>query len=155
VDSRFAALVEHLAPKLDALLKMPPIRDGRLPRGMPMSGVYLFSDGEKHLYVGRSNYLKRRYGRHTLPSAQQHQAAFAFKWTRERTGHTEAAYAQEGGRKWLIAQPAFLEEFTAAKIRIRALDYRYVEETDQNRQALLEIYAAVVLNTPYNDFGTH
>jgi hypothetical protein len=29
------------------------------------------------------------------------------------------------------------------------------EETDQNRQALLEIYCAVVLGTPYNDFGTH
>jgi hypothetical protein len=26
---------------------------------------------------------------------------------------------------------------------------------DQNRQALLEIYCAVVLGTPYNDFGTH
>jgi len=29
------------------------------------------------------------------------------------------------------------------------------EETDQNRQALLEIYCAVVLRTPYNNFGTH
>ena len=29
------------------------------------------------------------------------------------------------------------------------------EETDQNRQALLEIHCAVVLGTPYNDFGTH
>jgi len=29
------------------------------------------------------------------------------------------------------------------------------EETDQNREALLEIHCAVVLGTPYNDFGTH
>jgi hypothetical protein len=29
------------------------------------------------------------------------------------------------------------------------------EETDQNRQALLEIYCPVVLGTPYNDFGAH
>jgi hypothetical protein len=35
------------------------------------------------------------------------------------------------------------------------MEYRYVEEANQNRQALLEIYCAVVLNTPYNDFGTH
>jgi hypothetical protein len=42
-----------------------------------------------------------------------------------------------------------------ANARIRAMEYRYVEETDQNRQALLEIYCAVVLGTPYNDFGTH
>ncbi len=35
------------------------------------------------------------------------------------------------------------------------MEYRYVEEPDQNRQALLEIYCAIVLDTPYNDFGTH
>ncbi len=39
--------------------------------------------------------------------------------------------------------------------RIRAMEYRYVEDKDQNRQALLEIYWPVVLGTPYNDFGTH
>jgi hypothetical protein len=32
------------------------------------------------------------------------------------------------------------------------MEYRYVEEADQNRQALLEIYCAVVLATL---FGTH
>jgi hypothetical protein len=36
-----------------------------------------------------------------------------------------------------------------AKARIRAMEYRYVEERKQNRQALLEIYCAVVLGTPY------
>jgi hypothetical protein len=29
------------------------------------------------------------------------------------------------------------------------------DETDQNRQVLLEICCAVVLGTQYNDFGTH
>jgi hypothetical protein len=41
------------------------------------------------------------------------------------------------------------------KDRIRAMDFRAVEETDQTRQTLLEVYCAVVLETPYNDFGTH
>jgi len=40
----------------------------------------------------------------------------------------------------------------------RERDYRKecrcVEEADQNRQALLETYCAVVIGTPYNDFGT-
>ena len=49
----------------------------------------------------------------------------------------------------------FKAEFEAAKKQIRAMDYRFVEETDQSRQTLLEIYCAVVLSTPYNDFGTH
>jgi hypothetical protein len=51
--------------------------------------------------------------------------------------------------------PIFAEAFSRAKDRIRRMDYRYVEETDQNRQSLLEIYCAIVLETPYNDFGTH
>jgi hypothetical protein len=35
------------------------------------------------------------------------------------------------------------------------MDIRFVEENDPLRQALLEIYAAVALCTPYNDFETH
>jgi hypothetical protein len=54
-----------------------------------------------------------------------------------------------------MLNPLFAGAFMAAKERIRGMDYRYVEETDQNQQALLEIYCAVVLGTPYNDFGTH
>ena len=54
-----------------------------------------------------------------------------------------------------MSNPEFAAAFADAKRRIREMDYRYVEEVDQNKQALLEIYTAVVLNTPYNDFGTH
>jgi hypothetical protein len=54
-----------------------------------------------------------------------------------------------------MLDPSFAAAFGAAKERIRQMEYRYVEETDQNRQALFEICCAVVLNTPYNDFGTH
>ena len=35
------------------------------------------------------------------------------------------------------------------------MDLRFVEEADPTRQALLEIYASVVLRTEYNDFDTH
>jgi hypothetical protein len=69
---------------------------------------------------------------------------------------TKATYrVGEGSRAGLMLDPAFAAAFTAAKERIRKMEYRFVEETDQDRQALLEIYCAVVLETPYNDFGTH
>jgi hypothetical protein len=42
-----------------------------------------------------------------------------------------------------------------AKLRIAVMDLRYVEESDPTCQALLEIYAATVLKTPYNDFENH
>ena len=74
---------------------------------------------------------------------------------REKTNNLQTTYRTEGGRAWLMQQPDFSVAFTAAKARIRGMHYRYVEEVDQNRQALLEIYAAVALETKYNDFGTH
>jgi len=55
----------------------------------------------------------------------------------------------------LSKDPAFAQAFAAAKARIRQMDLRFVEENDPFRQALLEIYAAIALNTPHNDFETH
>jgi hypothetical protein len=156
MDSKFATLVETLAPKLERLLAIPPLAYGALPRDMPTSGIYLFTEARRHLYVGRSNVLRSRHGRHCRPGATHRQAAFAFQLAREVTGRIAATYrAGEGSRAGLMLDPAFAAAFAAAKERIRKMEYRYVEETDQNRQALLEIYCAVVLATPYNDFGTH
>jgi hypothetical protein len=156
MDPKFAALVETLAPKLDRLLAMQPLEYGALPRRMPRSGVYLFSEGGQHLYVGRSNALRGRHGRHCGPGATHRQAAFAFQLAWEATGRTTAyRRAGAGSRVGLMLDPVMAAAFVAAKERIRAMEYRYVEEANQNRQALLEIYCAVVLGTPYNDFGTH
>jgi hypothetical protein len=57
-----------------------------------------------------------------------------------------------GSRKALCAEPEFGEAFKQAKARVRNMDVRFVEESDPTRQALLEIYASVVLRTKYNDF---
>lgn len=54
MDKDFARIVESLTPKLDALLAAKAYRYGSIPRDIPTAGVYLFSDGPKHLYVGRS-----------------------------------------------------------------------------------------------------
>ena len=35
------------------------------------------------------------------------------------------------------------------------VDFRCVEEVDPVRQCLLEVYCAVVLQTPYSDFDNH
>ena len=83
-------------------------------------------------------------------------AAFAFKLARENTGKTTASYkAGDDNRKGLMRNPEFVAAFKAAKARIREMDFRFVEETDQNVQALLEIYCTLVLDARYNDFNTH
>lgn len=156
MDLKFAQLVETLAPKLESLLAMAPQQYGKLPRDMPVSGVYLFTENGKPMYVGRSNVMRKRYGRHCRPGATYKQAAFAFQLARKETGREKASYKTgKDSRAGLMTDSDFVKAFEAAKKRIRAMEYRYVEEADQNRQALLEIYCAVVLSTPYNDFGTH
>jgi hypothetical protein len=131
MNPKFAALVETLAPKLEQLLAMPPLAYGTLPRDMPKSGVYLFTEAGRHLYVGRSNVLRGRYGRHCRPGATYQQAAFAFLLARNVTGRTVATYRPgEGSRAGLMLDPGFAAAFTAAKERIRVMEYRYVEEAD-------------------------
>jgi hypothetical protein len=156
MDSTFGTLLDGLHPKYELLMAMPPYRGGLLPRNMPKQGVYLFSEGGLHLYVGRSNKMRLRYGRHCNPGATHRMAAFAFKLAREATGKITASYkVGSGSRAGLMLDPMFNAAFKAAKVRIRAMDYRFVEETDQNAQALLEIYCTLVLKARYNDFNTH
>jgi hypothetical protein len=152
----FARLVAGLPPKYEQLIAMPPCQAGTLPKVMPKQGVYLFSEGGQHLYVGRSNNIRGRYGRHCNPGATHRMAAFAFKLAREATGKMTASYkVGEDSRSGLMLNPEFLAAFKAAKARIREMDFRYVEETDQNAQALLEIYCTLALNARFNDFDTH
>src|SRR5262249_17388676 len=135
---------------------MAPINNGALPRDMPLKGVYLFSEADRHLYVGRSNNLRQRYKQHSSSWSQHNQAVFAFKLAREATGNITAVYGTgPGNRALLVNEPTFLAAFTEGKARVRRMSYRFVEEQDQTRQALLELYCAIVLKCPYNDFNTH
>lgn len=156
MDSKFIAHVEALKPKLTLLLAMAPVTTTTLPTKMPQRGVYLLSEGARHWYVGRSNDIRKRIGRHSRPGATHRMAAFAFRLAREATGNVKATYKQgEGSRAALMENKDFVAAFDAAKTRIRNMSLRFVEEIDPVRQALLEIYVAEVLGTPYNDFDNH
>jgi hypothetical protein len=74
---------------------------------------------------------------------------------RKTTGKIRASYAKSGSRADLLQDVVFASAFEVAKRRIASMDLRFVEESDPTRQALLEIYAATVLKTPYNDFDNH
>ena len=73
---------------------------------------------------------------------------------RKETGHTKATYQADGSRAALERDPRFARAFTNSKARIRSMSVRFVEEENQLRQALLEMYVHVVLRTPFNDFDT-
>ena len=152
MNNVFRQHVEQLHKRFEALMRLQPVTLADLPKAVPRSGIYLFSEGPSHLYVGRSKRLRERL-RYHCGSAKD--APFAFKLAREATGNTKASYSTQGSRVQLPATPAFQDAFQAAKDRIRQMDIRFVEEADPNRQALLEIYATISLGTPYNDFDTH
>ena len=61
----------------------------------------------------------------------------------------------DDSRTRLMLNPEFRAAFDAANSRIREMEFRFVEETDQNAQALLEIYCTLAHNAKYNDFNTH
>ena len=150
---KFAEMAESLHPSFERLMAQPAWRFGEKWTGGRVAGVYLFSEHSAHLYVGRSNNVKARHGRHHRPSAHHGMASFAFRLAREETGQLRPAYtASEGSRKALAADRKFGAAFLAAKARIRAMDFRFVEEADPTRQCLLEVYYA---DTPYNDFDNH
>jgi predicted GIY-YIG superfamily endonuclease len=155
MNPKFAALAESLEPSFQMLIGMSPVTATSLPRAIPSRGIYLFSDGDKHLYVGRSNNIRKRIGLHCRPGSQHNQATFAFRMTRAQTGQTQAAYTASGSRSELVKDPNFGLIFSACKSNIRQFDLRFVEELDATRQALLEIYVATVLDTPFNDFENH
>lgn len=155
MDPRFKVIVDALEQKLNELLAMEPVTRESLPRNVPGKGIYLFSDEYRHLYVGRSDNIRKRIALHCRPSSGHNQATFAFRMARDRTGKTEAAYAAVGGRKSLVQDEKFGPVFSACKHEIRRYRLRFVEEDQPTRQALLEIYVATVLQTLYNDFENH
>ena len=155
MNSKFLELVDSLEPKYLALLSMPPVRFGALPKEIPLRGIYLFSEGATHLYVGRTNGIRKRLQNHCRLSGTHFTATFAFRIARHTTGKTKASYAQKGSRRQLTQVAVFGQAFEAAKKRVKAMDIRFIEEADPVRQALLEIYVASALQTPFNDFDNH
>jgi len=151
----FRAFADTLHPSFERLVSMSPVSISTIPREVGECGIYLFSEGDLHLYVGRTRKFRQRMRNHSLPSSQHNQAVFAFRLARGATGKLEAAYSGEGRRRELVNDQSFATAFANAKSRIRQMDLRFVEESDPLRQALLEIYVSVVLKTPYNDFNTH
>jgi hypothetical protein len=112
----FLKLLNGLHPKFEVLMRMSPCRCANLPKAMPKQGAYLFTENGNHLYIGRSNTIRARYGRDCNPGATHRIAAFAFKLAREATGKMTASYKSgEDSCKGLMLNPEFGAAFEAAK----------------------------------------
>ena len=156
MDDRFRVYTDALHPKFEALVGMTPVTTGILPREIKGAGVYMFSEGGSHLYVGRTRNVRSRYGQHTRIGTGHNNAPFAFKLAREATGILRSTYkSDETSRANLMLNEDFLAAFNIALERMREMEFRFIEEADPTRQCLLEIYVSVVCGSLYNDFDTH
>ena len=151
----FREYIESLEPSFQRLMSMEPVTIATLPREVPQAGIYLFSDAGKNLYVGRTNTIRKRLQNHCRPSSGHNSATFAFRLAREITGLSQATYTAKGSRQELEHDPKFSPIFIKQKERVRNMNVQFVSEPDPMRQALLEMYAAVSLDTPHNNFDNH
>ncbi len=99
--------------------------------------------------------MRSRLQEHCRPASPHGKAAFAFRLAREATGRVHASYVKISSRAELQADLNFGKAFQEAKVRVRGMSVRFIEETDPVIQCLLEVYVAVVSGTPYNDFDNH
>lgn len=116
-------------------------------------GVYVFYEGEKALYVGRSNQIHKRIQIHGTESAPPGKASFAFRLLAKkcnfeignRTGTDRSQKAKEHAG-----------EFRKQKQRVRRMQVRAVAVPDVNESYFFEAYAILALGTTkFNKFEPH
>jgi hypothetical protein len=107
MHAEFREFVESLEPKFQTLMAIAPVRYASLPRQMPERGIYLLSEGDRHLYVGRTNRIRRRLSGHCRPSNTHFSATFALRVAREETGLLKASYSPAGSHAELVTDPTF------------------------------------------------
>ena len=141
-DERFYNLVARMRPLMDELEATNAIRierDGVM--GVPQQGVYVFYEHSRPLYVGRSNNMRNRIRIQGAESSRNNSASFAFSLLLDAIG----------GRPKVLTRPQierqYSAEFSRQRERVRNMDIRSVEITDQAEQSLFQLYAIITLGT--------
>lgn len=127
-------------------------------------GVYLFSSPERHEYVGRTGLTER-----TKLSGGKSYSGFANRLKGHLTAtHTSGSWGYKrtcaslkdagrplaGSRAKNCEDPEFMKAFRAEIEAIRAMEFRVVGIDAELLSAVFEMYAATVLDTPWNSFPT-
>lgn len=131
--------------------------------------MYLFTDEGRDLYVGRTGLTERaqRAGREGSSSfltrltghvkRDPGSASFAWRLTMEQAEAEVLAGKRDAlppTRKARVKDQGLLKLFGQAQRRVAAMDFRAVEISDERLAYVFELYAAWVLETPYNSFAT-
>lgn len=77
---------KKLHARFEALIAQEPVTNVVLRPDFKGSGIYMFLEAGKSLYVGRTRDVRKRHDQHTRRSRGHNGAPFAFKLAREATG---------------------------------------------------------------------
>ena len=152
-NRRFDAVIEKM-PKLLRDLQSSQARRRNDLSDISERGIYVFYENEVPVYVGRSRKLKERLQVHSRPSSGHNSATFAFILATEVARKQNFEFGHMT-RTQLENDPVFGEFFRQAKVRVGEMKIRVVEVTGPITQTVFEVYAALMLETPHNDFETH
>jgi hypothetical protein len=123
--------------------------------GQKIPGVYVFSEkgqsGEMVMYTGQSLSVLDRLKEHCAV-ANHERANFAYMLTVDETGIRPIPGSPDSTKASMFRYDRFVLEFERRIARIKAMDFRFVPVESKLNRNLLEMYAAVLLESKYNDF---
>ncbi|MFZ1128716.1 MAG: hypothetical protein WAN78_10885 [Methanoregula sp.] len=119
----------------------------------PDKGIYVFFEKGRPLYVGRSDRMKERLKEHGRRSSGHTSATFAFIMAKKMAEKTKIDLSQI--REDLEKDPELKPIYDRMKERVSKMQIKVVEVPDPVEQTFFEVYAALELKTPYNEWGTH
>lgn len=123
----------------------------KLDRAEDFSGLYVFIEKSKPIYVGISRGVVARVRQH-LTGRTHFDATLAFRMA----GLTAPRIEGPRQRKLLMKNQIFLEHFEKAKKHLSSLAVAFVEIRNPVELYVFEVYAAMALDTAtWNTFRTH
>ena len=153
-DRKIERIKQHYDRLIKANVSLPDVLIQR-NQGPNVSGVYVFSDRSENMelfqYVGQSNNIFTRLKEHCgIPTSNK--ANFAYKLTTDSTELKPISGSPNPTKQSMFNIPEFEREFENSVLKIKRMDYRWVEVDDKLEKNLLEIYASVLLCSKYNEF---
>jgi hypothetical protein len=152
MNAQFAEHIANLPEQLKVLIAAPKFCAPDFASDLPAAGVYLFSEGATHIYVGRSNNLSECIRNHGREDSASSEAPLAYQMAREDYEIKWVLHPPKASEEEYFLNDLFQKGFRNAKARIRQMDVRVLTESHSIRRVLFEAYAAIALKIPYTDF---
>jgi hypothetical protein len=151
VNAQFKKIIGTL-PDLMEKLNKSQMYERDDTDSFPEKGIYVFFEDGKALYVGRSDRMKERVREHGRRSSGHNSATFAFLLAKEIAGK-KINLSQN--RKDVEKDPEFKQIYEKMKKRVKKMQIKVVDVSDPVEQTFFEVYAALELKTPYNEWRNH